>query len=105
MTLALIVTHVLKPGHGEAFDALVQSTLEGIRRDEPDTLVYVSHADGSDALRRVFYELYTDRSAFEAHQRQEHVRMFLDQRRQHIESVNVSFLDGIAGKPAPVTSP
>ena len=101
MALALIVTHVLKPGHEAAFDALVARTLEGIRQHEPDTLVYVSHTDGSDPLRRIFYELYTDRSAFEAHERQEHVRTFLDQRHDHLDSVEVEFLDAVTGKPAP----
>jgi quinol monooxygenase YgiN len=104
VALGLLVTHVLTPGHEAAFDALVARTLEGIRLHEPDTLVYVSHTDESDPLRRVFYELYTDRAAFEAHERQEHVRAFLDERLTHIESVEVAFLDAVAGKPAPVAA-
>jgi quinol monooxygenase YgiN len=103
--LALVVTHVLKPGHEEAFDALVARTLEGIHRHEPGTLVYVSHTDASDPLRRVFYELYTDRAAFEAHERHDHVRTFLDERPQHIESADVIFLEGLMGTAAPVTLP
>jgi quinol monooxygenase YgiN len=102
--LALVVTHVLRPGHEEAFDALVARTLEGIRRDEPGTLVYVSHTDDADPLRRIFYELYTDRAAFEAHEWQPHVREFLERRPGHIRSVEVTFLDAVAGKPAPEPS-
>jgi quinol monooxygenase YgiN len=103
--LALVVTHVLKPGHEEAFDALVLRTLEGIRAHEPGTLVYVSHTDEADPLRRIFYELYTDRAAFEAHERQDHVRAFLDERPGHIDTVDVVFLDGLMGTALPVTLP
>lgn len=105
MTLALVVTHVLKPGHEEAFDALVLRTLDGIRAHEPGTLVYLSHTDDADPLRRVFYELYTDRAAFEAHERHEHVRAFLDERLEHIRSVDVTFLDAVMGTARPVTLP
>jgi quinol monooxygenase YgiN len=96
MGLALVVTHVLLPGHEEAFDALVVRTLEGIRASEPGTLVYVSHAV-ADPPRRVFYELYADRAAFAAHEQQPHVRRFLTERREHIESLEVDFLDAVAG--------
>jgi quinol monooxygenase YgiN len=102
--LALVVTHVLEPGNEEEVDALVERTLQGIRRHEPDTLVYVSHTDEADPLRRIFYELYTDRAAFEAHERQQHVREFLDRRPALIRSVEVTFLDAVAGKPGPVPS-
>lgn len=102
MALALIVTHVLEPGHEEAFDALVARTVAGIRDHEPGTLVYVSHTDDGDPLRRTFYELYTDRAAFEAHERHEHVRAFLDERPRHIRSVDVTFLDAVTGTAAPV---
>jgi quinol monooxygenase YgiN len=105
MALALVVTHVLTPGHEEAFDALVRRTVEGIRAHEPGTLVYVSHADEADPLRRIFYELYADRAAFEEHERQAHVRAFLDERPRHIASVEVTFLDAVAGTGAPVVLP
>lgn len=105
MPLALIVTHVLQPGHETEFDALVRRTLEGIRAHEPGTLVYVSHTDEADPLRRVFYELYTDRRAFEEHERQPHVRTFLEERPRHVASVDVTFLDAVMGTAAPVTVP
>jgi quinol monooxygenase YgiN len=96
MALALVVTHVLLPGHEDAFDALVSRTLEGIRADEPGTLIYVSHA-AVDPPRRIFYELYADREAFAEHERQPHVQHFLTERLGHVESVEVDFLDAVAG--------
>ena len=97
MALALVVTHVLMSDHDDAFDALVLRTLDGIRTHEPGTLVYASHADETDPRRRIFYELYTDRAAFEEHERQPHVRAFLEARVDLVESVDVTFLDALMG--------
>ena len=104
MGLALVVTHVILPGHEDAFDALVARTLEGIRASEPGTLIYVSHA-AADPPRRVFYELYADRAAFEAHEQQPHVQRFLAERLGHIESFEVDFLDAVAGTARATTVP
>ena len=104
MGLALVVTHLLMPGHEDAFDALVARTLEGIRASEPGTLIYVSHA-AADPPRRIFYELYADRAAFEVHERQPHVVRFLAERLDHVESFDVDFLDPVAGTAAATTIP
>ena len=39
----LVVHFDVLPGHEAAFDALVAETIEKIRLNEPDTLVYISH--------------------------------------------------------------
>jgi quinol monooxygenase YgiN len=93
MGLALVVTHRVRPGHEQAFDALVQRTVESIRTMEPGTLVYATHASSDDPRQRIFYELYRDRAAFEAHEQYAHVRTFLADRLAHVESVEVQFLD------------
>lgn len=105
MGLALVVTHVLLPGHEDAFDALVARTLEGIRSDEPGTLIYVSHAASEGPPRRIFYELYADRAAFEAHEQQPHVQRFLTERLEHIASFEVDFLDAVAGTARAISVP
>lgn len=105
MGLALVVTHVLRPGHEQEFDALVARTLVDIRALEPGTLVYVSHAVDGDPLQRVFYELYRDRAAFEAHEEHVHVRAFLEERAEHVASVEVTFLDVVAAHTAPASIP
>ncbi|WP_371653495.1 MULTISPECIES: putative quinol monooxygenase [unclassified Streptomyces] len=83
-----------------AFDELCASTLEGIKTSEPGTLTYVSHAPEGEPLVRVFYELYADRAAFEAHEEQPHTKHFLAERAQYLAGVEVTFLDVIAGKVA-----
>ena len=90
---ALVVHFWLLPGAAAAFDALVAGTLEQIRAHEPGTLVYAVHTMAGDPTLRVFYELYRDRAAFDAHEDQPHVRAFLAARGQYLRGVDVEFLD------------
>ncbi|MFD8967471.1 putative quinol monooxygenase [Streptomyces sp. NPDC059568] len=81
-----------------AFDKLCAETLEGIKTQEPGTLTYVTHVPVNEPLIRVFYELYADRAAFEAHEAQPHTKRFLEEREQYLVGVDVTFLDATAGK-------
>lgn len=74
------------------FDELVARTLPEIRRLEPGTLIYAVHRVDGQPLQRVFYELYRDRSAFEAHEEQPHTRRFLTEREQYLAGKEVDFL-------------
>ncbi|MGQ0776336.1 MAG: putative quinol monooxygenase [Pseudonocardiales bacterium] len=97
----LVVKFTLKPGHEDAFDKLVSDTLAGIKHREPGTLIYACHRVGDVPGERVFYELYQDREAFDAHGRQPHVRHFLAEREQHLEHAEVDFLTLSDGKGLP----
>ncbi|MCD0449356.1 antibiotic biosynthesis monooxygenase [Actinocorallia sp. API 0066] len=89
-------------GSAEAFDLLVAETLELIKGREPGTLVYVSHRVEGEPLVRVFYELYADRDAFDAHEEQEHVKRFLAAREAFLTSVHVDWLSTDDGKGIPI---
>jgi quinol monooxygenase YgiN len=65
----------------EAFDRLVAETIEHIRATEPGTPMYVTNRVEDTPRRRVFYKIYTDRSALEAHEETVHVRNFLTRAR------------------------
>lgn len=80
----LVVRFELRDGHEDAFDALTAETLALIRAAEPATLAYVVHRDASTDRARVFYELYRDEAAFEAHEQAPHVRRFLAEREGHL---------------------
>jgi quinol monooxygenase YgiN len=82
----------------EAFDRLVDETLEGIKEREPGTLIYVSHLVEGQPLLRIFYELYADRAAFDAHEEQEHTKRFLARREELLSSVEVDWVTAQAGK-------
>jgi quinol monooxygenase YgiN len=80
------------------FDRLAAETVPRIREQEPGTLVYAVHSVQGKPLERVFYELYRDRAAFDAHEAQPHTRRFLAGREQYLASVDVDFLTLQAGK-------
>lgn len=80
----LIVRFELLDGHEEAFDALTAETVATIRAAEPGTLSYIVHTEPLSPGTRVFYELYQDEAAFNAHEEGAHVRRFLSERGQHL---------------------
>ena len=82
----------------EAYDRLVAETVEGIRAAEPGTLVYAAHLVEGQPLQRIFYELYEDRAAFEAHEAAPHTRRYLAERDQYLARTEVDWLTLQAGK-------
>lgn len=96
--LALVVRFTLHEGAEPAFDQLVARTVDRIRSDEPRTLIYTCHVDPSAPRDRVFYELYQDQAAFEEHERQPHVQVFLEERKAFVADLSVDFLSMRTGK-------
>jgi quinol monooxygenase YgiN len=82
----------------EAFDQLVAATIAKIRDREPGTLVYASHRVERQPLQRIFYELYRDRAAFDAHEEQLHTKHFLGARGEFLASTEVDWLQLQSGK-------
>lgn len=81
-----------------AYDQLVAKTIEAIKANEPGTLLYASHLVDGQPLQRIFYELYQDKAAFEAHEAAPHTRRYLDERGQYLASTEVDWLTLQAGK-------
>ena len=81
---ALVVRFDLLPGAEAAFDALVAEAVPAIGAGEPGTLGYVTHTVDGSPGSRVFYELYRDRAAWEAHERHEPTARFLESIGQHL---------------------
>jgi len=82
----------------QAYDRLVAETLEGIRAHEPGTLVYATHTVEGRPLQRIFYELYRDKAAFEAHEEAPHTRRYLAERGKYLASTEVDWLTLQGGK-------
>ncbi|GAA4569302.1 putative quinol monooxygenase [Planotetraspora kaengkrachanensis] len=81
-----------------AFDRLVSETIAKIRTDEPGTIVYASHLVDGQPLQRIFYELYQDRAAFDAHEQTDHTKHFLAARGELLISTDVDWLQHQDGK-------
>lgn len=60
--------------------------------------MYASHLVDGQPLQRIFYELYKDKAAFEAHEASPHTRRYLDQRGQYLASTEVDWLTLQTGK-------
>ena len=73
-------------------------TAAGIRDQEPGTLIYACHTVQGQPRQRIFYELYQDRGAFEAHEQSAHTRRFLAKREALLEAKEVDFLALADGK-------
>jgi quinol monooxygenase YgiN len=85
----------------KAFDAMVEETGKLIKSEEPGTLLYAVNRVDDAPLSRVFYEVYADREAFEAHEETAHVKRFLAEREQYIANLRVEFLTPVGGKNLP----
>jgi quinol monooxygenase YgiN len=99
---ALVVRFTVRPGAEQQFDALVAETAAGIRDHEPGTVIYACHTVQDQPRQRIFYELYQDRAAFEAHEQTAHTRRFLAERKALLEATEVDFLALADGK-TPIT--
>jgi quinol monooxygenase YgiN len=95
---ALVVRFTVRPGAEAQFDALVAETAAGIRDHEPGTLVYACHTVQDQPRQRIFYELYQDRAAFEAHEASPATRRYLEARGQYLASTEVDWLTLQTGK-------
>ncbi|MGW4463408.1 putative quinol monooxygenase [Micromonospora sp. NPDC004704] len=96
---ALVVRFDLRDdAAAKEFDRLTSETLPLIETHEPGTLVYATHRIENEPLARVFYEVYRDREAFDAHERQPHVVRFHADKEQCVASVRVEFLEPSATK-------
>jgi quinol monooxygenase YgiN len=95
---ALVVRFTVRPGAEDSFDELVTQTTAAIREREPGTLIYACHHVAEAPRQRIFYELYRDRAAFDAHEEQPHVKHFLTAREELLESTEVDFMTLTDGK-------
>ena len=96
---ALVVRFYLRDEEAaKGFDKLVEETAAKIQKNEPGTLIYAVHKVKDAPLSRIFYELYESREAFDAHERQEHTRRFLDERDQYLTGTRVEFLEPPTGQ-------
>jgi quinol monooxygenase YgiN len=82
----------------EAHDRLVAETVQSITAHEPGTLIYTVHRVDGQPLQRIFYELYRDQAAFEAHEAAPHTRRYLAEREAYLTGTEVDRLTLQTGK-------
>jgi quinol monooxygenase YgiN len=80
------------------FDELTAEAVRLVTEREPGTLVYATATVEGEPLARVFYEVYRDRAAFQAHEEAEHVRSFHARKDPLLTATRVEFLTPGAAK-------
>jgi quinol monooxygenase YgiN len=76
----------------ERFDELTAQVVREISAHEPGTLTYATATLRGEPLARVFYEVYRDQDAFQAHEDAEHVQRFHDLKDPLLRGTRVEFL-------------
>ena len=82
--LALVVTLQVKPGHRDAFLAAITEQAERSFTDEPGCHYFDVTVDTTDDHRFVFYELYTDQAAVDAHRAAPHYPVWRAAAAEHL---------------------
>jgi len=84
--MANVLTVVAKmraaKGKGDALAALLVEQAAAVRKAEPGCLVYRSHRSTKDPELFLFYEMYQDDAALEAHSKAPHLLAFRERRKQ-----------------------
>ena len=68
------------PNKGDALATLLQEQAAVVRDREPGCMMYRVHRSTKDAELFLFYEMYVDDAAFEAHSRSSHLAGFRQRR-------------------------
>ena len=78
MSSALVVVARIRAakGKGDALAALLTEQVAVVRKAEPRCLVYRLHRSSKDADLFLFYEVYEDEAALEAHRKAPHLAAY-----------------------------
>ena len=82
--LALAVSLQVKPGHRDAFLAAITENAKRSFTDEPGCVQFDVVVDAADDHHFLFYELYTDQAAFEAHRAAPHFTAWRQAAAEHL---------------------
>ena len=76
MPITVIAKLKVQPGKEAEFEAAAKQMIATVKESEPGTLSYVLHKNTKDATEFVYYEVYQDQAAFDAHGKTDHMKKF-----------------------------
>ena len=82
--LALVVSLQVKPGHRDAFLAAITEQAKRSFTNEPGCRYFDVTVDTTDDHRFVFYELYADHAALDAHRAAPHFAVWRRAAAEHV---------------------
>jgi autoinducer 2-degrading protein len=78
MSFVLVVNLEIKPGDVDRFMAMALANAKAARETEPGCKQFDVLVDPKDRTKVMFYEVYADEAAFEAHQQTPHFKGYID---------------------------
>src|SRR4051812_23143999 len=79
-TVAVVARSRAAKGKGDALAALLTEQTGVVRKQEPGCVAYRLHRSSTDPDSFLFYELYEDDAAFDAHRRAPHLAAYRQRR-------------------------
>ena len=76
MAISVIAKLKMKPGCEAAFEAAGKEMIATVRSAEPGTLAYVLYQNAKDPTEFIYYEVYQDQAALDAHGKTDHMKKF-----------------------------
>jgi quinol monooxygenase YgiN len=76
MAITVIAKLKVKPGSEAEFESAAREMIATVRTAEPGTLNYILHKNAKDASEFVYYEVYQDQAALDAHGKTDHMKAF-----------------------------
>ena len=76
MAITVIAKLKVKPGCEAQFETAAREMIAAARAAEPGTINYILHKNLRDATEFVYYEVYQDQAALDAHGKTDHMRAF-----------------------------
>jgi quinol monooxygenase YgiN len=76
MPITVIAKLKVQPGKEAEFEAAAKQMIATVKESEPATLTYILHKNTKDPTEFVYYEVYQDQAAFDAHGKTDHMKAF-----------------------------
>jgi quinol monooxygenase YgiN len=76
MPITVIAKLKVQPGKDAEFEAAAKQMIATVKESEPNTLAYVLHKNTKDATEFIYYEVYQDQAALDAHGKTDHMKAF-----------------------------
>ena len=77
MSVGIVATLRIKPGHEQEFEAVFAELTEQVRANEPGSQLYKLFRSQTEKSTYVAMEICADAEALKAHQQSDHVRVAL----------------------------
>lgn len=100
MTITVVATLRAAEGKGDALASLLAEQVAVIRKTEPGCLAYTLLRSSQDRNAFLFYEIYADQAAFDAHRASPHLAAYRKRREDGgllDGPVNVEIYDAVTG--------